>query len=148
MKENKHILNTNLFQKVSISKRQQLKFILLIEAWAGIYIQICQRANRNEIIICESLIWCLNNCHHIIKRECKEKIEILIIDFLKRFYLFIHKKHRERQRHRQRGEAVSMQGARCGIWSLDSGFMPRRRQMLNCWATQVSLTDNLESRCI
>uniref|UniRef100_A0A8P0T267 Troponin T, slow skeletal muscle n=1 Tax=Canis lupus familiaris TaxID=9615 RepID=A0A8P0T267_CANLF len=41
-----------------------------------------------------------------------------VINFLKRFYLFIHERHRERQRHRQREK----QGP---CWELDVGLHPR-----------------------
>ena len=44
-----------------------------------------------------------------------------LFKFLKRFYLFIHERHRERDTGK--GEADSMQGARYGTWSQDSRIM-------------------------
>ena len=37
------------------------------------------------------------------------------MEFFKRFYLFIHERHREAETQAE-GEAGSMQGARCGPW--------------------------------
>ena len=45
--------------------------------------------------------------------------------FLKRFYLFIHERHKEREAEiKAEGEAGSMQGARCGTRSGDSEIKP------------------------
>ena len=46
-------------------------------------------------------------------------------NFLKRFYLFFHERHTEREEETQaEREAGSMQGARCGTQSRDSRIMP------------------------
>ena len=50
-----------------------------------------------------------------------------ILSFLKKIYLFIHERHRERKAEPEtepEGEAGSMQGAWCGTPSQDHGIMP------------------------
>ena len=48
-------------------------------------------------------------------------------NFLKRFYLFIHERHTERQRHRQREKQSSCRETDAGLdpWSPGSGPGPK-----------------------
>ena len=63
---------------------------------------------------------------HLLSR-CLESISepffVFILLFFKRFYLFIHERHREAETQAE-GEAGPMQGARCGTWSWDSRITP------------------------
>ena len=54
--------------------------------------------------------------------------------FFKRFYLFIHERHRERQRKKQAPTGSPMQDSIPGPWN----HYLSERQMLNHWVTQTS----------
>ena len=61
--------------------------------------------------------------------------------FLKRFYLFIHERHRKRGRDTGRGRRNKLH-ARSLMWDSIPGIQDHtlsQRQMLNRWATQASL---------
>ena len=61
--------------------------------------------------------------------------------FFKRFYLFIHERHREkeRQRHRQREKQAPSREPDVGLHPGSPGSCPGLKVAINHWATQAAL---------
>ena len=66
-----------------------------------------------------------------------ESVEVISI-FFKRYYLFIHERHRERQRHRQREKQAPCREPDVGLDPELQDHTLSRRQMLNHGASQAS----------
>ena len=106
-----------------------------------------EKEDKAVIGVCNVVSWHgtrdADSKHIFGKEHCKNQKSVLYSFSFLIFYLFIHERHTERGRDIGRGRSWLPVGS--PMWDLIPGLQDHdlsRRQMLNCWATQVSL-DNL-----